>query len=348
MSGEDEDGTPKEPIERKTLCFSIPQPGVVLHIGEPRFRQRLGLLCPANESNAVEEAVKLKSRLKDAPSEEFWATATEGFATLLDAQYGFISKRILVDEENAAVEMPPIGEPGSCLMGQAFYYNDDKGTKGTAPMMRYAAYDCPCAYMRHDKVFIVPERLNEFVVDNPNAPKLIIPGEAYLGVPLFAEGKCVAHFGVMWGEAGAKRRNLSWPFLEMLLHSLEDVILARVLEGTSLEKFKSSVPTTSSVIPHEAITAAQSLKPYARSLSHELRTPMQGVVGMLDIMYATVQEATECQMDPRVRKIFETLKDNIETVQGKHLLPEAQSCQLTPLQTVRVVLLKLQITSFTL
>jgi len=36
---------------------------------------------------------------------------------------------------------------------------------------------------------------------------------------------------------------------------------------------------------------------------------------MLDVMYATVQEAAEGQPDPRMRRVFETLKENIEVVQ---------------------------------
>jgi K+-sensing histidine kinase KdpD len=70
------------------------------------------------------------------------------------------------------------------------------------------------------------------------------------------------------------------------------------------------------IIPLSAITASQSLKPYARSLSHELRTPMQGVVGMLDIMYSTVLDAIANQQNDRVRDVFTDLKNHIEVVQG--------------------------------
>jgi K+-sensing histidine kinase KdpD len=61
------------------------------------------------------------------------------------------------------------------------------------------------------------------------------------------------------------------------------------------------------------------LKPYARSLSHELRTPMQGVVGMLDIMYSTVLDSIANQQSEMVRKVFEDLKSHIETVQGESI-----------------------------
>lgn len=43
---------------------------------------------------------------------------------------------------------------------------------------------------------------------------------------------------------------------------------------------------------------------------------MHGVIGMLDVMHATVQEAIESQQNLRIRNIFQALKANIEVVQG--------------------------------
>lgn len=170
--------------------------------------------------------------------------------------------------------------------------------------------------MRHDKVFIVPERLKEIVPDNPNK----MPWEhteAFIGVPLFAEGKCFAHFGMMWSLEGASKRKLGWTYIEMFMHSLEDMIVQRILEGKGLPKeVEGHDSTVAKVIPLAAITVSQSLQPYARNLSHELRTPMQGVVGMLDIMYATVLDAITNQPDA---KIFQDLKRDIEAVQGMDL-----------------------------
>jgi hypothetical protein len=176
----------------------------------------------------------------------------------------------------------------------------------------------PCAHMKHDKVFIIPERMLEFVPDSPN-PLPWKQSEAFIGVPLFHKGKSFAHFGMIWSLEGASKRQLSWSFIEMFMHSLEDMILQRILEGRGFAKEPAaprSVPTR--IIPLDAITASQSLKPYARSLSHELRTPMQGVVGMLDIMRATVMDAMETQRSQVAKAVFEELKANIEAVQGKH------------------------------
>lgn len=323
---------PKGLIDRDSLCFACPQPGVVLHSGQPGFRQGLSQLFDPAESNATEQMVKLKARLRQIKSEEFFCELAEGLATIVGAQYAFISKRIVVDDQNVPVEMPPIGEPGSCLMAVGFYVNDGKDIKQSIKNFKYHAWSCPCAYMKHDKTFVIPGRLNEFLQNNAN--DLPVPVEAYLGVPLWAEGKCFAHFGVMWSPEGAAKRNLSWGYLEMLFHSLEDMILDRILEGV---KMAGEIPSPSrqspdrptKVVPHEAVTVAQSLKPYARSLSHELRTPMQGVVGMLDVMYATVQEAVEGHGDGALREVFQSLKENIEMVQGMSFASLAGSTRLT-------------------
>jgi hypothetical protein len=308
---------PPDIIERQSLCLAQPMPGMVVHSGETGFKEELARIYHPAESNAAEQLVALKDELRKADTDTFWALLTKGLARISDAQYAFVSKRILVDDQDVPVELPPIGEPGACLMGEAFWINDDAGNgPGLLRNFKYHAYACPCAYMKHDKIFVIPERLNDFIVSNPN--DLIIPGEAFLGIPLFAEGKCFAHFGVMWGKEGAARRVLSWGFLEMLFHSLEDMILDRVLEGNNFAtSAKAAATIQTKIVPHEAVSVAQSLKPYARSLSHELRTPMQGVVGMLDVMMANLKEAAEnMNMDPRTRKVLDTLKENIEAVQG--------------------------------
>ncbi|KAI9839615.1 MAG: hypothetical protein M1819_002241 [Sarea resinae] len=312
MDMENNEKEPPELVQRKTLCLSTPGPGVILHEGDEHFGEELRRYYAAPENNAAEKLVELKAKLKDADTESFWELLMEGMSDITGSQYAFVAKRILFDDEHSAIEMPPIGEPGSCLMGLAFYINDGHGMKDLYRNYKYMAYGAPCGYMRHDKVFIIPEKFNDFIVENPN--KLPIPCEAYLGIPLVSEGKCFAHFGALWSLEGAQKRTLGWGYIEMLLHSLEDLILDRVLSGRSFTKCPKT-PLSTRVIPQEAISATQSLKPYARSLSHELRTPMQGVVGMLDVMHATVKEAVEGQSHGHVRKVFQALKEDIEVVQ---------------------------------
>lgn len=300
-------------MNRTSLCMSGPNPCVATHDGDPTFVQSVLEHFTVQENNAVERLVLLKAALKEASTFDFWSILMEGMTSITGAQYGFVAKRILVDDQNSAVEMPPIGEPGSCLLGVAFYYNDGRELKNLHRDYKYLAYGAPCHNMKHDKVFLIPSGLPRFITNNPN--QFPFPTEAYLGVPLFAEGKCFAHFGMMWTKEALDKRLLSWTLIEMLLHSLEDLILERLLDGQSFVR-AGEANRAAKVIPQDAVTAAQSLKPYARSLSHELRTPMQGVVGMLDVMHATVQESLEGQSDAVVRKVLKTLRDNIEVVQG--------------------------------
>ncbi|EMC91350.1 hypothetical protein BAUCODRAFT_80140 [Baudoinia panamericana UAMH 10762] len=300
-------------MHRRSICFPRPGTQTVIQDGDSDFAPELDRLYAKSENDALEALVALKARVRDLPTDDFWSAVTEGMSAITGAEMAFIMKRVLVDEQEAAVEMPPLGAQGSCMMAAAFHYCTHDGKKNTVKHSKFQAWGCPCAYMRHDKVFLIPENLNNFITNNPN--QLPMPAEAYMAVPLFAEGRCFAHFGVMWSNESAAQRAMSWAFIEMLLHSLEDIILQRFLEGSNFVRPAAVPQDKARVIPHEAVSMAQSLRPYAPSLSHELRTPMQGVVGMLDVMYATVQEAVETQKDPLLRKIFQILKENIEVVQ---------------------------------
>ena len=316
-----EESSPDYIIDRATLCLPDFARNTVVHRGDEGFQDVLRQYFPLAESNATERLIDLKARLRNASTHDFWGILMEEMCDITGSQCGFVAKRMLVDDQDSAVEMPPLGEPGSCLMGVAFYVNNGAEVKELYRDYRYHAFGTPCEHMKHDKVFIVPERLAEITPNNPQAPHLPWEqSEAFIGVPLFSEGKCFAHFGVTWSIEGAKARKLGWTFIEMFLHSLEDMILQRILEGRGFAKdVAPPTSTPAKIIPLSAITASQSLKPYARSLSHELRTPMQGVVGMLDIMYSTVLDciANQHQQSEMVREIFKDLKGHIETVQGE-------------------------------
>ena len=304
-------------IERKSLCMSSSRPGIATHAGEDGFAEGIAKHFQTAESNAAEKLVQLKADLASAEGEMFWQRLMEGMTDVCGAQYSFVAKRILVDDHDSAIEMPPIGENGACLLGVAFYWNNgntEANIQGYARDYKYLGWSCPCAHMRHDKVFLIPDNLSRFITNNPNA--FPFPCESYMGIPLFSEGKCFAHFGLMYTEEGLRSKGFSWGYAEMLLHSLEDVIKNQLLSGQGFAKAAPKVlARPAKVIPQNAISASQSLKPYARSLSHELRTPMQGVVGMLDIMHATVQESIEGAPSSKIRNIFHALRENIEVVQ---------------------------------
>ncbi|RAL63505.1 hypothetical protein DID88_003925 [Monilinia fructigena] len=306
---------PHDLIDRQTLCLPDFSEDSILHSGDEGFTNILGRYFPAAESNASEHLVKLKSQLRKADTHDFWRILMEGMCNITGAQCGLVAKRMLVDDQDTAVELPELGEEGSCLMGVAFYTKTGDNESKLERDYKYTAFGTPCAYMKHDKVVIVPERMKEVTSNNPN----MMPwgqSEAFIGVPLCVEDKSFAHFALIWSEEGARKRKLSWSFIEMFMHSLEDLILQRMMEGRGFAKEGSLQESNlANIIPLSAITASQSLKPYARSLSHELRTPMQGVVGMLDIMYSTVLDAMATQQNELVRSVFSDLKANIEIVQ---------------------------------
>ncbi|TGO65930.1 hypothetical protein BOTNAR_0072g00040 [Botryotinia narcissicola] len=302
-------------IDRQTLCLPNFSEDSILHSGDEGFTEILSRHFPTAESNASERLVKLKSQLRKADTYDFWKVLMQEMCDITGAQCGLVAKRMLVDDQDTAVELPELGEEGSCLMGVAFYTKNGDEEPNLERDYKYTAFGTPCAYMKYDKVVIVPERMKEVTPNNPN----IMPwgqSEAFIGVPLTMEDKSFAHFALIWSEDGAKRRKLSWSFIEMFMHALEDLILQRIVEGRGFAK-DGNLPECAAeqIIPLSAITASQSLKPYARSLSHELRTPMQGVVGMLDIMYSTVLDAIANQQNERARAVFADLKANIEIVQ---------------------------------
>lgn len=302
-----------DPYSRASLVIGSKEDMNVIHMGDPGFRSHMEQNFVDVESNCLEQTYNLKERLRASTTFDFWQILMEGMSEIMGAQYSFVAKRVIFEDENAAVEMPPFGQPGSCLMGLAFYFNDHKGRSGLYRDYKYQVYGCPCQWMRHDKVLIIPDGLTTLTPSNPNSAAMPILPEGYLAVPLFQEGKCFAHFGVMWTADGLKERpQLGWGMLEMFLHALEDQVTVRMLEG------KGFTERPNEVIPAQAVASRQSFRPYARSLSHELRTPMQGVVGMLDVMYASVLEATEWEVGDmkQIRNMVESLRESIEVAQG--------------------------------
>ena len=270
------------------------------------------------QTAAIEHLVTLKEGLRTPDIELFWKRLMEDITSMGKAQYGFVARRA-----HGGEPMPELGGRRPSLFGAVFYYNDGYQTVGLQ-RHRYFAGGNPLLHMDHERPCLIPENLKSLVSFGDD--QLPFAAEAYLAIPLFSAGKCIAHLGLMWSPEGLRTRNLSWSFLEMMLHSLEDRIVQRLLlddvftERQNLDTLPISAtstvqnPQTASFNDAHDFTS-QPLKPYARSLSHELRTPMQGVVGMLDVMHATVREAMESKTPVKSGGIFQALKEGIEMVQ---------------------------------
>ena len=116
-------------IDRSTLCLPSFQNKAIVHGGDAGFKDVLKEYFPAAESNATERLVDLKHRLRMASAKDFWTILLEEMCDIMESQCGFVAKRILVDDQDSAVEMPELGEPGSCLMGIGFYLNNGTDVK---------------------------------------------------------------------------------------------------------------------------------------------------------------------------------------------------------------------------
>lgn len=315
----------EERPQRSSIAFGLPHSNTAAHPGDPTFNQTLLQHYDHSEAAALDNAIILKERARKASLDEFWGIVAEGLATILSAQIAFVSQRLYFDE-TTSTSLPAIGEPDSCLSALAWYYSDGQGKKEVGSNVRYHAWACPCAAMKFGKVFLIPSRVNDFAPENPNSMFMALNIDAYLGLPLFFNDECHAHFGLAWSEVGSRDRKLSWAFIESICHSFEDLISQRVVDGAAVKLAAGDMDGAQLPVEYDTGPALRSFKPPVHMLSHELRTPMQGVVGMLDIMHEIVQEAVDLQQNSKARDIFKGLKDDIETIQGKQRLKLAKTC----------------------
>lgn len=130
----------KENLSRATLCLPDFERDTILHGGDPGFEDVVQQYFSSPESRAAERLIVLKQKLAQADREEFWTLLMEEICDVMGSQCGFVAKRILVDDANAAVEMPALGEPGSCLLGVAFYLNNGHDINELYRDYRYHAY----------------------------------------------------------------------------------------------------------------------------------------------------------------------------------------------------------------
>ncbi|KAI1980283.1 hypothetical protein LOZ53_001961 [Ophidiomyces ophidiicola] len=278
----------------------------------------------ASHDPMPQQLAALKAVLRKADQDAFWLHLMHGVAALGRAQAVFVAHGARVRDADNDVEMPSLDERGSAVLGVAVYYHDGHGLDGLHRDYKDLLRDLPCVAMNNHKVCLVPDALRSVV--GTDADRFPLPFEAYLAIPLFLPDGSLAHLGLLWTAEGLQTQTASWPYLEVSLRCLEDMVVHRLAvddgpakgmhgqKGDDLDRQlqgKQQRPT----LHQAALMATPAFKPYARSLSHELRTPMQGVVGMLDIMHATVQDRIENDQDTRLISMFTEFRENIETIQ---------------------------------
>ncbi|KAM5449431.1 hypothetical protein MaudCBS49596_004912 [Microsporum audouinii] len=293
------------------------------------------------QSNAIERLVALKADLRDTGDDTFWRDLMKELTSICNAQCGFVVEELPDGSTEDATDQP------ASHLAPIIYYNngsDEIIHRNYKPW----SWDLPHNIVARDihKSFLVADDLVSIVGESGMA-RFPFPMAACLAVPLFDARIPVARVGLMWTSVGLEKRNVSWAYLEMILHSLEDMILQRMDESAMLrqledrqvqenerrmeierervrERERSRCRSPSSnrrPTPYKPAAGQPTLKLYARSMSHELRTPMHGVVGMLDMMHGTVadtiQRASDGDRDltAGVVKTFESLRGDIEMVQ---------------------------------
>ena len=274
-------------------------------------------VIPQNEEDlrSVEQLAKLKQSLRISEEPDvFWNLLVEGLACICGAQFVFV-----VREEGEGSQRHH--HRPSCLVGLYFYYNDGCQCVGLERNRLFFGAN-PLSHADYQRLCLITEGLGQ--ITESGAGELPFAAEAYLSIPLFSRGECLAHLGLMWSDRGLQERTLSWLSLQMALYSLEDLVVQRLLqEVDGGEPSHSHDISSTNVIPSADLDVPHPIhpfKPYARSLSHELRTPMQGIVGMLDVMHATVREAINRPTLDQTNGVFDSLTENIEMIQGAYAL----------------------------
>lgn len=135
------EGSQVEPVERITICLPDLSQKSFAQCGDPNFQCILKHYYDSPENNATERLVRLKAKLTLAPTADFWSILLEEMCGIMGAQCGLVAKRMMVDGETPVVQLPSLGEPGSCLMGVGFYLDNGKDVKEMYHDYRYQAYE---------------------------------------------------------------------------------------------------------------------------------------------------------------------------------------------------------------
>lgn len=315
----------------QSVCLAKPEAGNILQKGDHGFDAYLDQIYKAPEIRALDQVTALKARLRTSVHfDHFWRVALTGLSEILDTQMVWISRRMKVEPEDPNVELPEIGEDGSAVHCVAWYYTNNKDDSGFGRNLRSESRTSPSAYMRFNKPFLLPSGLKQFAPDYLYMSRMPIDCDSYLGLPLFSDGECIGHIGATYTPEGLQRRKLSWGWIHMILHAFEDMFADRIIAETEPLQIQPAAagdaPTQHDASP--TLLPSQGFKPYAQSLSHELRTPMQGVVGMLDVMQTSLIEATE-STSPKAEQILKKLQEDIEVTQGMSSLSLSLSLTLS-------------------
>jgi hypothetical protein len=159
-----------QPFERSTLCIpSADSHPKLLQCGSPAFAKVQSQHYTSPEAVALDSLIKLKHTLRRlSHCDDFWKVCASQSAQIVGAQLAMVSKKMSkkLREQGADMEvlkgegegeregvghkgeesgqaektLPPLGEPGSMLLGTAFWLNGGKAENTLLKDYVYPAY----------------------------------------------------------------------------------------------------------------------------------------------------------------------------------------------------------------
>ncbi|KAI8921100.1 hypothetical protein DFJ77DRAFT_149147 [Powellomyces hirtus] len=182
------------------------------------------------------------------------------------------------------------------------FWHKDNGYMPDSRGVEYNASDSPCSLTLTDNVVAIPENVQKLFPDNPFWKVLNPLPTSYIAMAVLdtESGDYLGNVGMMDTQAG----------LEGLVGSPEHVKIGlRVFaERVGAELKRMRMEEAIRYAREDAVKANESKSQYMNHLNHELRTPMNAVIGMAELLDDT-------SLNESQRELVTTLRSS-----GAHLL----------------------------
>ncbi|KAI5306782.1 hypothetical protein KEM56_007155 [Ascosphaera pollenicola] len=260
---------------------------------------------------AFEELTQLRSELRKEESVLFWSKLIKGIARTCKAQYAFVAKHTSSasppEYSNISTQVPGLAYDNrhNTTEDEAW----DKAGKISSEIPSILPIDGP-SMMACDLQSVIGEE---------NMTKLPFPMHAYLCMQVRVSRSYSLSLGLMWTYEGLTQLDLSWAAVKLILYALEELAKSRakLFEFQRFSKKEDHSRRENRVRRPASPRQVHNLKhpsfrAFAPHLSHELRTPMQGVVGMFDVVHADIEDISRDntgEVADRLKSITQLLED---------------------------------------
>ncbi|KAI5290781.1 hypothetical protein KEM54_000477 [Ascosphaera aggregata] len=266
----------------------------------------------AGLQRAFNEIRELRNELRREESMLFWTKLIKGMARTCKAQYAFITSPICpVDPE---IRPAGIGYDNRHHLASE-KVSDEPGR---------VVFEIPSVLPIEGCDLITSDL--PAVMGEENMAKLPFTMQSYLCVPLPISRTRTISIGMMWTQEGLTRLDLPWTAVKLLVYAFEELVTTRAKyvglhkasphrhnlkkEGNVRQNDRGRRRV--STLHKMPRSRYPSFRAFAPHLSHELRTPMQGVVGMFDVVRADIEDIdpdNNIETAQRLKAITQSLED---------------------------------------